>query len=205
MDFDYTRIKPQWFHPILTIKPNKKTKVYLKDLENMAYDYYVKFMPFFKGLPDGDFKPGVIIEFSTKMQKQLGASLLFERKIRLNQKYFSKDPRLLPYTLFHEMVHIWLYDNNYDPSHTNRFYNKLNEFRQTGLPIDSNVYVHSKIKKEARYVYICPNCLNRWYTNIIYSDQMYCEFCFTKTNQKFITKCYINNNNVYSRNNLINY
>ncbi len=50
---------------------------------------------------------------------------LFESKITLNSRYFIKDPRLLPYTLFHELVHLWLYDCFLDPGHTWRFYDKM--------------------------------------------------------------------------------
>ena len=114
------------------------------------------------------------------MKSKLGLAYMFEQKIILNEEYFSQYPQLLPYTLFHEMTHLWLYSCLLDPSHTKRFYNKMKEFEGTRLPIDSQVHIHSRVVAESSCIYCCPNCDNRWYLKEIVSYTIYCGHCFDK-------------------------
>jgi predicted SprT family Zn-dependent metalloprotease len=137
-------------------------------------------MLFFNQQNDGSIKNNIKIEFSRRMDRKLGLSYLFERVIRLNQTYFSQNPSLLPYTLFHEMTHLWLYDCHRDPSHTQRFYDKMEQFSLTGLPTDNQVHIHKKISKEASKIYACPNCHNRWYLKKELSYPIYCGLCYDK-------------------------
>jgi hypothetical protein len=176
-------VKPQWAHPLLSTK--KKTRLELKALQEFAYDYYLRFLPFFKDQPEGTILPGVVVEFTKKMRQKLGLALLFEHKIRLNEHYFAEDPRLLPYTLFHEMTHIWLYNCLLDPGHTRRFYNKMTEFESTGLPIDPSVHIHGRMSPEAKFVYKCPNCLNRWYLRDKLSGKIFCGHCFDREKNEY--------------------
>ncbi|MEY4631580.1 MAG: SprT-like family [Pseudomonadota bacterium] len=177
-------VKPQWFHPLLNVAPAASRQIGRAELEAFAYDYYVRFMPFFRNCEEGSLLPGVVIEFNGKMKQKLGLAYLFERKIKLNLNYFAKDPRLLPYTLFHELTHIWLYDCMLDPGHTRRFYAKMNEFRATGLPVDQAVHVHRRLAPEAKYIYSCPNCQNRWYVRKKLRHAIYCGHCYEKTGQE---------------------
>jgi predicted SprT family Zn-dependent metalloprotease len=181
------RVKPQWFHPLLEKIPGGP-QIDRASLEAFAYDYYVRFMPFFRGQPEGSLLPGVQIEFNGRMKQKLGLAYLFERRIKLNLTYFTKDPRLLPYTLFHELTHIWLYDCLLDPGHTRRFYAKMNEFKATGLPVDQDVHIHRKLAPEAKYIYSCPNCENRWYVREKLRHAIYCGHCFEKTGREYFAQ-----------------
>ena len=158
------------------------------ELRNLAYDCYYQFLPHFKSQPEGSLTGQVGIEFSSRMRQKLGLAYLFEHKIRLNLDYFSADPALLPYTLFHEMTHLWLYDCMLDPGHTQRFYKKMSEFESTGLPVDPDVHIHSRVAAEGKFVYSCPNCKNRWYLRDRLSYSIYCGHCFDKDGVEYFAK-----------------
>lgn len=178
LDFDPAAVRPQWYHPLLGEKPAEALKK--SDLQAYSYDYFLRFLPLFKDQFEGSIGPGVLIEFTRRMRQKLGLAYLFERKIKLNQDYFATDPRLLPYTLFHELTHLWLYDCYLDPGHTRRFYNKMAEFAQTGLPIDPDVHIHRRVAAEGKHIYGCPNCNNRWYLKDRLRHKIYCGHCFDK-------------------------
>ena len=179
-----SKIRPQWFHPLLTA--DLRGRILTRpELEAFAYDYYLRFLPFFRGKPEGSLTPGVVIEFTKKMRLKLGLAYLFEHKIRLNQTYFAEDPALLPYTLFHEMTHLWLYDCMLDPGHTRRFYRKMSEFAQTGLPVDPDVHIHTRVAAESKFVYVCPNCRNRWYVRERLTHLIYCGHCFEREGTEY--------------------
>lgn len=182
-------ITSRWFHPLLEKPEGKKQRPISKEqLVALACDYYLRFLPFFEDQPEGSIGEGVEVEFTTRMRQKLGLAYLFEHKIRLNQAYFAKDPSLLPYTLFHELTHLWLYDCMLDPGHTRRFYNKMQEFESTGLPIDPDVHIHTRVAPEGKFVYSCPNCKNRWYLRDRLSYSIYCGHCFDKEGVEYYAK-----------------
>lgn len=170
-------IKPQWSHPYLVAESNQ-IKLNKAELQAYAYDFYLRFLPFFKNQPEGSLGSGVVIEFTQRMRHKLGLANLFARSIKLNQRYFSTDPKLLPYTLFHELTHLFLYDCYFDPGHTRRFYLKMKDFERTGLPIDKQVHIHRRIANESRYVYVCPGCDHRWYVNERAHKRLSCGHCW---------------------------
>lgn len=180
-------MKPQWYHHLLQPKVSETT-ISRPELESLAYDFYIRFMPFFRNQKEGSLMPGVEISFCGKMKQKLGLAILFQRKIKLNLKYFAKDPKLLPYTLFHELTHLWLYDCLLDPGHTRRFYAKMAEFNTTGLPLDPAVHIHRRLASEANYIYICPNCQNRWYMRKKLHHAIFCGHCFEVTGQEFFAR-----------------
>lgn len=186
--FDSIQVKPQWLHPLLGFKATRNTELSKAELRAFAYDYYLRFLQFFRHQKEGSIQHGVEIEFTRRMRQKLGLAYLFEHKIRLNQAYFAKDPSLLPYTLFHEMTHLWLYDCLNDPGHTRRFYKKMNEFERTGLPIDPDVHIHTRIAPEGKFVYSCPNCKNRWYLRDRLKHAIYCGHCFDKHGVEYFAK-----------------
>lgn len=179
----------RWSNPQLEKPQARKQRPMSKEeLVALAYDYYLRFLPFFENQVEGSIEAGVEIEFTQRMRQKLGLAYLFEHKIRLNQAYFAKDPALLPYTLFHEMTHLWLYDCLLDPGHTRRFYNKMQEFEATGLPIDPDVHIHVRVAPEGKYVYSCPNCKNRWYLRDRLNYSIYCGHCFDKEGVEYYAK-----------------
>jgi predicted SprT family Zn-dependent metalloprotease len=151
-----------------------------EDLELLADYFFEQFLPLFGGSKDPGIKSGTIIEFSKRMKNKIGLAMLFENKIRLSLNYFSANTQFLPYTVYHEMTHLWLYHLGFDPGHTSRFYQKMLEFNQTGYRIDPEVHVHSRLAAEGSYVYICKNCENRWHLREELEHDIYCALCFKK-------------------------
>lgn len=188
VNFDARRVKPQWFHPVLAMTKTRRKNLTKDELVQFAYDYFERFLPFFTDQPEGSIELNVDIELTTRMRQKLGLAYLFEHKIRLNQAYFAKDPSLLPYTLFHEMTHLWLYDCLLDPGHTRRFYNKMAEFDRTGLPVDPDVHIHTRVAPEGKYVYSCPNCKNRWYLRDRLRYSIYCGHCYDREGIEYYAK-----------------
>jgi predicted SprT family Zn-dependent metalloprotease len=185
--FDTKGIRAQWMHPLLKAR-NVKRPLEREELREFAYDYYERFLPFFTAQPEGSLVHPVNIDFTRRMRQKLGLAYLFEHKIRLNEAYFAEDPSLLPYTLFHELTHLWLYDCLYDPGHTRRFYNKMQEFSRTGLPIDPDVHIHTRVAAEGKYVYSCPNCKNRWYLRDRLTYSIYCGHCFDREGVEYYAR-----------------
>ncbi len=159
---------------------SKTIKFEKEDLELLADYFYELFLPRFVGQAEGSLRPGTLIEFSRRMKHKVGLAMMFENKIRLSVTYFADNPQFLPYTIFHEMTHLWLYHCGFDPGHTRRFYRKMAEFEQTGYQIDPEVHVHSRLAAEGTYVYICGNCENRWHLKEALDHSIYCAFCFKK-------------------------
>jgi predicted SprT family Zn-dependent metalloprotease len=152
-----------------------------EDLELLADYFYEQFAPrFLTNRKDGAL-PNSKIEFSRRMKNKIGLAVLFENKIRLNLAYFAVNPQFLPYAIFHEMTHLWLYHLGYDPGHTKRFYQKMLEFEQTGYRVDPEVHIHTRLAVEGNYVYICKNCKNRWHLKEALDHEMYCALCFRKS------------------------
>lgn len=167
-------IPPQWDHPFL----RHKEKLTLKELQSYAYDYYMRFLPLFRSTPQGSIRAGVEIAFTKRMKNQLGNASVYLGLIKLNRNYFEEFPSLLPYTLFHELTHVWLYDCGFDPGHTKRFYLKMAEFDKTRLPIDPSVHIHKRIQSEGQYVYRCGICERRWYSRKRHRRTYYCGPCY---------------------------
>lgn len=177
VDFDIDQLSKQWRHPLLS-HDQSMLPVNKNELRRFAYDFYLKFLPYFRNQPEGSMELGIGIEVTKRMKSKLGLAYMFERRIMLNENYFSENPALLPYTLFHEMTHMWLYSCMLDPGHTLRFYNKMNEFSATGLPVDAEVHIHTKVAPESNYVYSCPGCKNCWYLKEEVSYEIFCGQCF---------------------------
>lgn len=174
-----------WYHPYLYGEYTNHDFLTHEEIDDLAYEYYFRFLPFFVNQEEGSIKPNIRIDFSSRMKKKLGLTFLFERLIRLNYNYFCYSPINLPYTIFHEMTHIWLYDCNLDPSHTWRFYKKMEEFSVCMLPIDPAAHVHTRIAHEATNVYSCPLCMNRWFKKDQLEHKIFCGPCFDRTGEKY--------------------
>lgn len=148
------------------------------DLELLADYFYEIFLPRFTNQNEGSLRQGTVIEVSRKMTSKIGLALLFENKIRLNESYFLEHPHYLPYTMFHEMTHLWLYHSGFDPGHTRRFYKKMQEFVDTGYLVDPEVHVHLRLAAEARFIYSCHNCGNRWHLKEMLNHDIFCGLCW---------------------------
>jgi predicted SprT family Zn-dependent metalloprotease len=175
--FNPGRLKPEWRHPLLAHSIARQGRVPRVALLQMAYDYYLRFLPFFTDQIEGSLLSGVALDLTKKLKHKLGVAHMFLHKISLNEAYFADDPRLLPYTLFHEMTHLWLYNCLLDPGHTRRFQRKMREFIRTKLPFDQSVHVHTATVAEASFIYLCPNCQNRWHLLEKMQTRFYCGLC----------------------------
>ena len=183
-----SRNLPKWQMPSIQEAVSNGRAFSEEELTDLAESYIERFLPFFTNQAEGSIDPKITLQFSSKMKQKLGLAYLFEHKIRLNLSYFRKDPTLLPYTLFHEMTHIWLYDCMFDPGHTKRFYNKMSEFQVTGLAVDQDVHVHRRIAPEGKFVYICPNCSNRWFMRKRLNYTIFCGHCFDREGIEYFAK-----------------
>ncbi|MCX6115952.1 MAG: SprT-like domain-containing protein [Proteobacteria bacterium] len=150
------------------------------DIELLA-DYFLDFFkPNFIDQKLGSLSANVQIEVSKRMTSKIGLALLFENKIRLNESYFVKHPHYLPYTLFHELTHLWLYHCGLDPGHTRRFYDKMEEFRATGYLVDPEIHIHTRLSPESRFIYRCTNCKNRWHLKDSLDHHIFCGLCWRR-------------------------
>ena len=86
----------------------------------------------------------VVLDLSSRMGNTLGMCYPERRRIALNEEYFLRDPRYLPFTLHHEMVHMFLWDAGRDWGHTREFYALMEEFPAERYPVDPNVHVHAR-------------------------------------------------------------
>ena len=154
----------------------------------LMQDTFATFLPFFQNQPEGSLRSKIAIKFSTRMSQKLGLAYLFAGKIHLNWHYFKEKLHLMPYTLFHEMTHMWLYDCYFDPGHTVRFYKKMNDFGRTGLPVDPEVLVHTRVAPEGRYVYSCPRCQNRWFRRDALPHSIFCGQCYDGEGVQYIAE-----------------
>lgn len=155
-----------------------------EDIELLADYFFELFLPRFTGQVEGSIRLGTTIEVSKKMTSKIGLALLFENKIRLSESYFLEHPHYLPYAMFHEMTHLWLYHSGHDPGHTRRFYRKMQEFIETGYLVDPEVHVHSRLAAEAKYIYSCQNCQNRWHIRETLKHDIFCGLCWRKEKTK---------------------
>lgn len=176
-------IAPEWYHPYFDRDPEEPS-LSMKEMQVFAYSYYLRFLLFFKNQPEGSISPGVELDFSNRLKNKMGMAYLFEGKIKLNAPYFLRDPRLLPYTLFHELVHLWLYDSYLDPGHTWRFYEKMKTFESTGLPVDRDVHIHKRKQSESKFILCCTGCNQRWFLKKLPSRYGYCGQCFQEKTEK---------------------
>ena len=131
----------------------------------------------FRNQPEGSMRFGVDIDLSARMKTRLGEADLFHGMIRLNSSYFMNSPEVLPYTLFHEMIHLWLYDCGRDPAHTRKFYEKMATFDELGLPVDHKVHIHKRQVKEGQFVYKCGECSFKWFHRSKAKYAAICGFC----------------------------
>ncbi len=166
----------------------KKKPLSRDELTHFAESYFEQFLFFFTDQREGSLDPRTKIEFSSRMKSKMGLTYLFEQKIRLNRNYFAYHPEMIPYTLYHEMTHLWLYNCRLDPGHTRRFYEKMAEFKNTGCPVDPKVHIHKRFIPEAKFIYFCENCGNRWYIRDKIKTQIYCGLCFDpQENSELVT------------------
>jgi|GEM_PF-4010316 len=84
------------------------------------------------------------LELSPRMERALGMCYPEKRRIALNGPYFIRNPDYLAYTLYHEMVHMFLYDAGRPWGHTREFYALMEEFPRTQHKIDPNVHIHMR-------------------------------------------------------------
>lgn len=119
-------------------------------LKNRAQMLYFELAPILlkQAKPEGDelrkiALKNVVIDFSQRMGSTLGLCYPETRKIHLNFEYFSKKTSYLPYTLYHEMVHQFLFDMKKPWHHTTEFYFLMGLFPNC-YARDPNVHIHMR-------------------------------------------------------------
>jgi predicted metal-dependent hydrolase len=96
---------------------------------------------------------GIQFEVSGRMERALGMCYPTKRMIRLNRTYFLSRQALLPYTLFHELVHQYLYDLGEPWGHTAQFYALMEVFPAHRFPRDPNVHIHERQAKVGQKIH----------------------------------------------------
>lgn len=137
-------------------------KVELFELQNRAQMHFFEFAPLLLReikFEQRDFRDSalknVFLEFSERLESCMGLCYPELRKIKLNLNYFAKRPELMAYTLYHEMVHQYLFDLQLPWGHTQDFY-FLMELFPSRYQVDKGVHIHmrqaiaGKRKKEKR-------------------------------------------------------
>ena len=88
-------IKPQWYHPLLNPGLPRPDRLNASALGAYAYDYFLRFLPHFRGRPEGDLAPGTTIDFTKRMSQKLGLALLFERRVWTDFRNLLLNPTVL--------------------------------------------------------------------------------------------------------------
>jgi predicted SprT family Zn-dependent metalloprotease len=104
-------------------------------LKHRSFEEVQKFP---RALRDVDFA------LSDRMAHTLGMCYAHKRRLVFNENYFSLNPHLLPYTLFHELVHLFLFDLKKPWGHTKEFYALMEEFPHERYSVDTKVHIHMK-------------------------------------------------------------
>ena len=103
-----------------------------------------------RGSPDCLRK--VEFRLSGRMERALGLCYPTKRLIKINVSYFSERVAFLPYTVFHELVHLFLYDLGRPWGHTAEFYSLMECFPVERYMKDPNVHIHEKQEQKGRAV-----------------------------------------------------
>ncbi len=155
-------------------------------LNQLGLHLLAEFLPFFTQTKEGTLESSrVKIQFTPKLKRSLGISFIFDHLIQLNIQYFREFPDRLAHTLFHELTHLWLYDCNLDPGHTERFFMKMADFKGTGYPLDHEMAALSCCVKEAPFIYHCTRCHRRWHLHQVSSYSIYCGQCYDHLNVQY--------------------
>ena len=93
---------------------------------------------------------GVGLELSPRMERALGMCYPEKRRIALNEPYFLRNPDYLAYTLYHETVHMFLFDAGRPWGHTREFYALMEEFPRHQHTVDPNVHIHMRSAKAGK-------------------------------------------------------
>ncbi len=104
--------------------------------------------------------PACRLEISSRLIRTAGKIWPKTRLIRLSQSYHALyGPEELRNTILHEMIHLWLYEQNLPSGHTPLFRQKLAEVgldnRINALPVPPRPY---------KYAYSCPTCQREIFT-----------------------------------------
>lgn len=128
-------------------------------LKNRAQVYFFEFAPILLRETPSDCEifrktalRNVSVEFSERLGDALGICYPEDRVIRLSASYFSRYARLLPYTLYHEMVHQFLFDIKRPWSHNEQFY-YLMELFPRAYEVDRNVHIHMRSAEKGRRIW----------------------------------------------------
>jgi predicted SprT family Zn-dependent metalloprotease len=155
-------------------------------LNQLGLQLLPELLPFFTQTAEGSLEASKVrLQFTPKLKRSLGISFIFDHLIQLNIEYFKEFPQRLAHTLFHELTHLWLYDCNHDPGHTERFFIKMADFNGTGYPFDHEMTTLSRSVKEAPFIYRCSRCSRRWYLHQVSSYSIYCGQCYDHLNIQY--------------------
>jgi predicted SprT family Zn-dependent metalloprotease len=129
----------------------------------------------------GGICPPVKIAINTRLRSTGGNIDTRLRVMELNWLRLTEHPESRVETVFHEMIHLWLYARGMDPGHTPAFKQKMVERGHLsihyGVAGDPKGPRHAYPGSERNVVYHCPKCRHEYRRRRRFSQPMICGEC----------------------------
>ncbi|MBI2299518.1 MAG: SprT-like domain-containing protein [Armatimonadetes bacterium] len=132
----------------------------------------------------GGVCPPTRIDINPYLRQSAGLIHLATRRLDLNAWRLAQLPETRIETLFHEMIHLWLYTQGFACGHTPRFKQKMAERGHLsvryGVEGDPKGPLHDYPGSDRRVVYRCPGCQTLYPRRRRYSRPMLCGKCLAE-------------------------
>jgi predicted SprT family Zn-dependent metalloprotease len=129
----------------------------------------------------GDVCPPVKITVNARLRSVAGRIFPAQRLIELNPHRLRQLPESRPETVFHELIHLWLYTQGLPSGHGPAFRAKMAErghdHSRYGHEGDVNHLRHAYPGSSRRVVYRCPGCQTEFQVRRRYGRPMLCRRC----------------------------
>lgn len=126
--------------------------------------------------------PPVKITVNPRLRATAGLVLTDQRIIELNGHRLRELPAVRIETVFHEMIHLWLYCQGLPAGHTEAFRAKMRERGHRsvryGVEGDPKGPRHAYPGSDRRVLYRCPECGLEWERRRRYGRPAYCRVCY---------------------------
>lgn len=129
-----------------------------------------------------DLCPPVKLVCNARLRSTAARIDTLRRVLELNPGRLTALPETRVETIFHEMIHLWLYAQGWPSGHTPRFRAKMAERGHVsfgyGRDGDPKGPLHAYAGSEPRVVYRCPKCGQQFPRRRRYAQPMACGGCF---------------------------
>ena len=125
--------------------------------------------------------PPVKMVINPRLRSTGGRVHCSRRVLELNGFRLQELPETRAETVFHELIHLWLYAQGLPSGHTALFKQKMAERGHTsihyGVPGDPKGMRHAYPGSDRRVIYRCPACDQRYERRLKYRKAMLCGRC----------------------------